>query len=162
MAITTSEDVRTTLEALFPIRGRTTHSDTEQSHFCSLELAVERKTFEHPNGSIWATLHLFVWETSNGEESIQTIKEQEVAVVPAATRDRPEIVRAYLQGWAQALATVLPELSSAQIDSLMPYGLVFAGAATLRKAATAQDFCKAFLVKSRLGKFRVGVASPVP
>lgn len=159
MAIATTEDVRTTLEALFPVRGRSIHSDTEQNPFCSLGLAGERKTFEHANGSIWATLHLCVWETSNGKESIRDIKEQEVLVVPTATRDRPEIVRAYLQGWAEALATVLPELSLAQVDRLMPHDLVFSLAATLRKAVTAQDFCKALLVKSRLGKFRVGVAS---
>jgi hypothetical protein len=102
-------------------------------------------------GYLRVTLRLISYDADG---AITTIKEQDCVLVRAEHRDTsPERLRAYLQGWTQALAELFatPGFDG---ETLMPCELAAPAVLGLKTAHTADDFQARLLVKSRLGRLR--------
>lgn len=96
------------------------------------------------------TVRLVVWEG----DQIRDIKEQELMMAPrAAYPISSERLAAYLTGWSAALKKVLDAMSPSVLDTLMPHDFAAPRVLGLRAAKTAEDFERALLVRSRLGRF---------
>lgn len=157
------EDVVAAFVELFPI----------SSERFSLELV--RESVHQDAGEVWggidgvdegplrATLRTIVWEVDGETRSIRDIKEQIVPWLCAEHREDPR-VRAYLEGWAQAVRYVLAqhdELQAAgstgaaadKLEISMPYDFFYPAVLRLRRPQTADQFTEALLSsKKRLGK----------
>jgi len=107
--------------------------------------------FEGRKGWTLVVLRLFVWDQPEGAPpTIRDIKEQEVALLPAAAD--PARVDPYLRGWAAAVHAVLRAAPLERVASAMPHELCDARVLGLKRARSAADFEAALLMPSRLGK----------
>jgi hypothetical protein len=131
------DQIAATLGEVFPVREN------------QVELAFVESTSA---GKV--TFRLILWDKApGGELSIRDIKEQELYLYDPAylTGDVP--ILSYLRGWSLALREVFQRAPMSTFETLMPHDLSDGGVLKLRKATTPEDYRKAFLVKSRLGKF---------
>jgi hypothetical protein len=101
---------------------------------------------EGKESSLIITIRLIIFEG----DSIRSLKEQEVWAGTADILEWHQL-DLYFRGYEQALSEVLRGLSADKADLLMPSEL-FPKPFELKRAQTIDDYRKAFLVKSRLGK----------
>jgi hypothetical protein len=131
------------LAELFPIVG-------ERSEIVAV--SGDAAVYEANNGGIHATLRLVGYERPD-KETVRDIKEQEVFLIPAKHRHDEARVRAYLEGWASAISAVLRRPVKDVPALLLPADFVRVNVLDLATPEEAADFERAFLQKSRLGRF---------
>ena len=107
---------------------------------------VEALLREGNEPDIAMTLRLITFE----DGSIRDIKEQDVRVGPQAILEWHQL-EIYFRGYAEALTEVFSQATSTRLDHLLPMDL-FPRPFVLKKAQTTDEYRKAFLMKSRLGK----------
>ena len=103
--------------------------------------------------SLCLTLHLVTWErgAEPGERQIRDLKEQQLFLGPVSLLQRGDRLAAFLRGAKAALETVFE--SGAETETLMPHDLWRHDVLKLMRAQTADDFRRALLVRSRLGRY---------
>lgn len=152
----TAEELATALHPVRQMKGRACELAAVGPINEDWEYVGPPSVIEREDGALSVTLRLIrydIVERDGAEEmTVRDIKEQEISLVPLAHRDEPERVRAYLEGWAAAVSEVLAGWSDAQAERTMPYDLVNGRVLKLARAETAEDFKRALLMKSRLGK----------
>ncbi len=114
----------------------------------------ERVLWIDPQGRTRVTLRLITWDRPRGDDSraVVEFREQEVLIAPGDLRDEePERARAYLLGWADAVGVCLERMREG--SWLMPADLVFPRVVELTRPRTREQFARALLVRSRLGRW---------
>jgi hypothetical protein len=145
----TLEDLLALLEELFPVEGG----------LSSMELGSPPAVCRMPAGpresedSLRLTLRLVSWDrdAESGERKIRDIKEQQLYVGPASLMRHGGRLAAFLRGSCAALKTLFE--AGADTETLMPHDLWRYGVLKLVKAQSADDFHRALLVRSRLGRY---------
>lgn len=99
------------------------------------------------------TMRLVVWDADPVAPSITDVKEQQVYTGPVSILERRERLRAFLEGHRDALNTLFETGPSEPPEMLMPHDLWCPDALKLVRAQTAEDFRRAILARSRLGRF---------
>lgn len=92
------------------------------------------------------TVQLIIWDRSN--DTVRDIKEQLVCV----PEELPALV---IEGWSNAVKKVLataPDVEMMYPRDFLDFNMLVV-VSELRKSKTAEDYEKAFLVKSRLGRW---------
>jgi len=154
--------MRALLEATFPI----------QSQYFSLEWVPSADPDAvAPDVDLYVVLRLITFHDDEGEHLIRDVKEQELLLVPARSRQDPRL-EAWLTGTRQALLAIMhsqdPWCAGGRswipdgctpVDYMLPFNLVSPDALQLVRPRTAEDFAKALLKsKRRLG----GLLFPPP
>jgi hypothetical protein len=103
--------------------------------------------------SLRVTLRLVSWarDEESGERQVRDIKEQQLYLGPASLLRHGDRLAAFLRGSCAALKTVFE--AGAETETLMPHDLWRHGVLKLVKAQSADDFRRALLVRSRLGRY---------
>ena len=152
----TAEELAAALEPVRVIKEGTSELRAVGPMNDSVEYAGPPSVAEREDGALSVTLQLIVYDVveRDGEEMerVRDIKEQEVSLVPLAYRGEPGRVRAYVEGWAAAVKEVLAGWSRDRADCSAPADLTNVSVLKLARAETAEDFRRALLTKSRLGK----------
>jgi len=118
----------------------------------AMQLATwdERVVFEE-NGTIFVVLVLMTFTIEGELRTIRDVKEQQVAFIGADVDDHQRL-EAFLTGWTRAVQRVMEVGGRAHVEVLMPHDLLCPEILKLKKAKTAEDFEKAALMPSRLGR----------
>ena len=147
------EKISAWLERLTPMKGGrysveiVPEVDEERLLYCLLD----------QRGELRLTLRLVTWEEEDDKEAlrmVQDIKEQQVWFLSAEQVQANERLRAYLEGWARAVEFVLAR--GKEIETLLPFELVFPQVFALKRPKDAEDFFNAFGVRSRMGRYITG------
>jgi hypothetical protein len=140
MAELSTMDVQQALERVLPINANS----------CYYNLATSPDAVSEQNGIILITTQLWLIE----QGSVRSIKEQQCHFLPKHMRSiEKERFQAYLEGWATAIELVFEQRGVPDLERATPYDFVYPKTLELKKAMQADDFTKAFLAKSRMGKF---------
>ncbi|HFE44263.1 MAG TPA: hypothetical protein ENJ18_02050 [Nannocystis exedens] len=107
------------------------------------------------DGGAETTFRLLIWEQEGEERTILDVKEQ-VFRWSAEQLGDPRLA-SLIAGWAAALGEVFAALSEngdiSPIERCLPCDLLDLSVLRLRRSRSTDDFCKALLRPSHLGKF---------
>ncbi len=148
MTITPTQ-LATLVQNIFPIN--LPHLTVESSTYFFLENPLSRvgPISEHADGALYLSLQTVLWEPGP-PRVIYEYKQQEIRLIPAHNRTMSlERLEACLQGWRNAVEQIN---HTAHLKLLMPRDLWPYRALNLKRPQTAEDFARAFLVQSRLGR----------
>jgi hypothetical protein len=132
------QEFETLLREIFPVGS--THTSVE---FVSASIREGKEPV------LIMTLRLIGFE----DGSIRDIKEQELFVGPEGILEWYQL-EIYFRGYAAALRQIVDNIYPSKSSYCMPSDF-FPRSFELKKATTADDYCQAFLLKSRLGKLLV-------
>lgn len=150
MAALLDLDLDRLLGDLFPVRGPL----FELALVEDAEGRLLSRRRDPSSGCVWVTARTIVYEADQEQLTIRDVREQEVALLPAAViEDDAALVAQFLTGMAAALTEVLARAPIEKLEELMPHELLgpCTSALWLKRATTAADFHKAILKRSRLG-----------
>jgi hypothetical protein len=135
--VITADDIHAVFRDHFPAQAAMTSIEYVQ-------------TTPRADGSFGVVMRLIVYEAVDDKRQIRDIKEQEIHLNPGdSSRERLEaFTRAFVPLLEQALARVADF-----VETYMPHDLLLWDVFKLKKAQTEDDFRKALLVRSRLGKY---------
>lgn len=145
----TLEELQTLLEELFPVGGELSSMQLGDSPAVHCQPAGPKER----EAGLRLTLRLVTWERNpeSGALSIRDVKEQQCYLGPVSLLQRGDRLTAFFRGICDALKTILE--AEPDTAALMPYELWRPDILRLVRAQTADDFCRAALVPSRLGRY---------
>lgn len=146
------QPLRDHLQAILPVCG-------PRFQLASLHGAIQGHSdpheglFESRSGDLCLDLLFICFDEPNedGVQLIEDAKSQECVLVFADHVDHPHL-KAYLDGWAQALLHIFAHGDPKHLQKLTPQELIFPGVLNLRAPRTAEEFTQALLgSRHRLG-----------